>query len=103
MHDIGFVHRDLKPENILVSFNPLSVAVIDFNRSYRLENVSEAVMRGTPGYVPMRYKWTNGSKQWDIWSLASIILECDLKVDAYENVKSENKIQELAKEHKRHE
>jgi len=39
LHLMGYVHRDLKPDNIMLSFKPLRVVVIDFNRAVRKENI----------------------------------------------------------------
>lgn len=61
LHKMGYVHRDLKPDNILISFNPFEVVVIDFNRAVRIENISSAITLGTPGYMPLRERWVNGS------------------------------------------
>ena len=38
---------------------------------------------GTPGYFPMAKVWRDGSKKWDIWALAAIILEADMNIDVY--------------------
>lgn len=61
LHQMGYVHRDLKPENVMINFSPIHTTVIDFNRAIRQENVSTAMVLGTPGYFPIREKWISGS------------------------------------------
>ena len=96
---MGFTHRDLKPENIMISFKPLKVAVIDFNRAIRKENTRLGTALGTPGYFPIRGKWLDGNIQWDIWALAAIILECDMEKDEYYKTKSEERAKGFARLH----
>ena len=52
LQGIGFVHRDLKPENIVLDLKPLTVRIVDFNRSYTQWQATYGTMRGAPGYIP---------------------------------------------------
>ena len=44
---------------------------------------------GTPGYYLERDDWEDGDKQWDIWALAAIIIECDMERNNYYSCKCE--------------
>ena len=89
IHNLGFVHRDLKPDNIILNLDPLEVRVIDFNRSLIDSTTSSGSIFGTPGYYPSATKWRDGSRKWDIWSLAAIILEADMDLDEYLHTRDE--------------
>jgi serine/threonine protein kinase len=43
LHSIGYIHRDLKPENIVLNLKPLSVKLIDFNRSNNTKMISSGL------------------------------------------------------------
>ena len=43
LHSIGYIHRHLKPENIVLNFKPLSVRLIDFNRSNNTKMISSGL------------------------------------------------------------
>lgn len=45
---------------------------------------------GTPGYFPDRDDWKEGDVQWDVWALAAIIIECDMKRNEYYSCKRES-------------
>ena len=47
------------------------------------------MVRGTPGYFPLRDDLFDGSTEWDIWAFAAIILESDMEVNEYKEVMSE--------------
>lgn len=99
LHELGFVHRDLKPENVMINFEPVRAVVIDFNRAVRRENITEATTLGTRGYFPLRQKWLNGSTQWDVWSIVAIMLECDMRPEAYLECNNESDTIESAIAH----
>ena len=92
IHSIGYVHRDLKPENIVLNLKPFEVRIIDFNTSVPQEADTVDSIRGTPGYHPAAPKWYDGSTQWDIYSLATLMLEADMDKDLYYNTKDEKQI-----------
>ena len=75
---LGYIHRDLKPENVVLNLNPLDVRVIDFDRATLEQARALGVSKGTPGYIPDWNKIKDGSKCWDVFSVACIILEADL-------------------------
>ena len=54
----------MKPENVVLNINPLEVILIDFNRAK--PDLTETVghIFGTPGYMPERPDWRDGSKAW---------------------------------------
>lgn len=89
LHQLGYVHRDLKPDNIVLNLEPLDVRVIDFDASLLETQDTSGRIRGTPGYVPYRDNWRDGSKKWDVWSLAAILLEADMEKDTYRKTKDE--------------
>ena len=43
LHSIGYIHRDLKPVNIVLNLKPLSVRLIDFNRSNNTKMISSGL------------------------------------------------------------
>jgi len=45
--------------------------------------------RGTPGYYPTRPTMKDGSTLWDIWAIAAIILESDMRPGEYYGVSTE--------------
>ena len=100
LHAIGFVHRDLKPENIVLNIDrPLSVALIDFDRSLPVSNTCKTGVRGTPGYQPDNSTWFDGDIMWDIYSLACIVVECDMAKDEYIRAKDERGAKGIIKKH----
>jgi serine/threonine protein kinase len=89
LHAIGYVHRDLKPENIVIDLKPLTVRIIDFNRSYPRRQTTVGTQRGTPGYFPDARNLEDGSILWDVWAFCAIVLECDMETDEYLRVATE--------------
>jgi hypothetical protein len=47
------------------------------------------MQRGTPGYCPVRPNLKDGSTRWDLWSLAAMILEADMKPGEYMAIQTE--------------
>ena len=88
LHKLGFTHRDLKPENIVLNLDPLEVRLIDFNSSFPSTQISKGSRRGTKGYHPDHSFWNDGSQQWDLYALGAMILECDLKWGALDEIRS---------------
>lgn len=99
LHNLGFVHRDLKPDNVMMNLNPLEVRVIDFDRCYLDTTMSFVCVRGTPLYFPEDVEWRNGSKKWDVWAIAAIILEADMPLKAFKNVSIVEESTKLAEDH----
>ena len=44
----------------MINFSPVSVAIIDFNRTLRVEVSRQGTVMGTPGYYPEREDWRDG-------------------------------------------
>jgi serine/threonine protein kinase len=97
LHSLGFAHRDLKPDNIVLSLDPLDVRVIDFETVKLHSSKVGSNLNGTPGYYPNKPKWNEGSTLFDIWALGAIILESDLKKDAYFNCGGEEEAKKIAR------
>lgn len=87
---MGYNHRDLKPDNIILNLNPLEVRVIDFDHAFLDSTTTVGTARGTPGYIPFAYNWRDGSRRWDVWALAAMILEADMEKDSYYKTKGED-------------
>ena len=66
-----------------MNIHPLEVRIIDFDRAVIKEQRTINTIVGTPGYFPNWAKMRDGSKDWDIYSLACIILETDMPSNAY--------------------
>ena len=88
LHKLGFTHRDLKPENVVLNLDPLEVRLIDFNSSFPSTQISKGSKRGTKGYHPDYSFWNDGSQQWGLYPLGAMILECDLKWGAFDEIRS---------------
>lgn len=100
LHALGYVHRDLKPENIVLNNDrPIKVALIDFDRSLPRTNTCKTGVRGTPGYQPENALWFDGDVLWDLYSLACIIVECDMDGELYYKVKEERAAKGIIKKH----
>jgi serine/threonine protein kinase len=100
LHSSGFTHRDLKPENIVVSLDPLDVKVIDFETvKLQSSKVAGSIVIGTPGYYPNKPNWKEGSTLFDVWALGAIILESNMKMDAYYDCGGEEDAKKRAKAH----
>ena len=67
---------------------PLEVRLIDFNRSLLRTVETRGHVRGTEGYFPEADHLRDGSTKWDVYAMATVILECDLEKDAYYSVRS---------------
>ena len=93
------MHRDLKPDNIVLNLDPLEVRIIDFDAVFLDSTTTVGTARGIPGYFPFANKWRDGSKKWDIWAMAAIILECDMFKDGYFNTKGEDDAKQKLKMH----
>ena len=61
--------------------------------------MSVGTVLGTPGYFPMAKVWRDGSKKWDIWALAAIILEADMNIDVYLPTQDEKQALQLFHQH----
>jgi len=93
------VHRDLKPENIAINLRPLKVTIIDFDISHLRVSTTSGVNKGTPGYYPLRPNLKDGSTAWDVWAVAAIILESDMRPGEYYGVSTERGGQQRGEEH----
>jgi hypothetical protein len=47
----------------------------------------------------LKDNWKDGSTKWDVWSLAAMILEADLKVNSFFKVKNVKEALDLAVKH----
>lgn len=103
MHGLGYVHRDLKPDNIVLNLSPLEVRVIDFDAVMLETQDTKGKVRGTPGYFPVRDDWRDGSKKWDVWSLAAILLEADMEKDEYIKTKDDKETKCKLRKHLKYE
>lgn len=74
--------------------------MIDFNRVNKDTTISKGTVRGTPAYFPERDDWRDGSAKWDIWALAAMILEFDLRPNVYYKVNSEREAINLSQKHR---
>jgi hypothetical protein len=83
----------------MVSLEPLEVRVIDFNRVLLDTTTTCGHVRGTEGYFPTRDKWRDGSRKWDIWAVAAMILEADMKQDEYKYTSDEDEAIKKARQH----
>ena len=99
LHQLGYIHRDLKPENIMMNLKTKEVKIIDFDRVCLDTTMTMPLPRGTPGYFPENAEWRNGSKKWDVWALAAIILEADMQKDEYKKLNKEELCIKAAEEH----
>jgi serine/threonine protein kinase len=99
LHSLGYVHRDLKPENVLVSLRPLSAVIIDFDRAQLRTQISQGTVLGTPGYYPHNDCLRDGSTSWDIFALGAMILECDMNLNEYMEVRYERDANRKAQKH----
>jgi hypothetical protein len=81
----------------VLSLNSLDVRVIDFDMVKLHSSKITQIPLGTPGYFPNKPKWKEGSTLFDIWALGAIILESDLKKDAYFNCGGEEESKKIAR------
>lgn len=89
LHQLGYVHRDLKPDNIVITLRPLKATLIDFDIAQLRVAMTSGQVKGTPGYYPVRPNLKDGSTAWDIWAIAAIILECDMRPGEYYGVSTD--------------
>ena len=73
----------------MLNLKPVQVVIIDFDRAKLDSTNSEGTACGTPGYFPDKRNIKEGSKKWDVWAYAAIILEADMQPKAYRAVNSE--------------
>ena len=99
LHELGYVHRDIKPDNIVLSLRPLRVSLIDFDIAQMRASTPSGMIKGTPGYYPMRPNLKDGSTLWDVWGMAAVILECDMRPGEYLGTANERGAQLKAEEH----
>ena len=92
LHSLGYVHRDLKPENILLNLDPLEVRINDFSTSIPRTQKFTGTIRGSPGYVPIKALWNDGSLAWDLYTLGVIIIESAMPKDWIFKIKSPNQL-----------
>lgn len=93
---LGFVHRDIKPENIVLDETNSELRIVDFDSCLRLEETNFNGPRGTHGYMASDVSWSPGSKLWDLWALASSILEAFAGVEVYNEIQETKQVKELA-------
>jgi serine/threonine protein kinase len=78
----------------------LDVKLIDFETvKLHTSKVVGSIVVGTPGYYPNKPNWTEGKTLFDIWALGAIILESNMKADAYYDCGSEEEAKKRAKSH----
>jgi hypothetical protein len=64
-----------------------------------MKMVTSRVLQGTDGYQPENGNLAAGSKSWDIYGYACIILESDLETDEYLSVNNSRSIECKAEKH----
>ena len=96
LHELGYAHRGLKPDNIMITLRPLTATIIDFDLSSLRSALTSGALRGTPGYYPTRPTLKDGSTRWDVWAIAAIILESDMRPGKYYGVAGERGAQAAA-------
>jgi hypothetical protein len=47
----------------------------------------------------VRDDWRDGSKKWDVWSFAAILLECDMDKDEYLHTKDDSQAKYKLRKH----
>jgi len=55
--------------------------------------------RGTPGYFPNKPNLKDGSTSWDVWAMAAIVLESDMRPGEYFGVSTERNAMQKEVEH----
>jgi hypothetical protein len=76
LHGRGLLHRDLKPSNIALSAGGRPV-LLDFGLAIWLESRGDRATAGTPAYLPPEaFHGAPASPAFDLWSLATVVLEC---------------------------
>ena len=75
------MHRDIKCENVCVNIFPFEVALIDFNSANPLNDKTDGVEKGTPGFFPPKQLWFAGDKRWDYYAFGVMVFEVLSKVD----------------------
>ena len=47
----------------------------------------------------MRDDWRDGPKRWDVWSIAAMLLECDMEKDEYLKAKQDKDTKKMLRKH----
>ncbi len=94
---MNWVHRDLKPANIMISLKPLRVTIIDFDKATPRTQDTLGTRKGSPSYTFEGTQVRDGSTHWDVWAIASMILEADLAPGEYDSVLTERAVRDKAK------
>ena len=73
--------------------------IIDFDAAMLETQDTRGKLRGTPGYFPVRDDWRDGSKKWDVWAIAAILLEADMEKDEYLKTKDDKETKCKVRKH----
>ena len=70
----------------MLSLDPLEVRIVDFTESFPIRQKTMNSLRGTHPYFPKSYKWQDGNKVWDYYSLGVLVLEIVVTKDEFAEI-----------------
>jgi len=83
----------------MINLRPLQATLIDFDIAFLRDSMTSGNIRGTPGYFPNKPNLKDGSTSWDVWAVAAIILEADMRPGEYYGVSNERSAHQKAEDH----